>query len=185
MPAGVLGNTAQESWCVLPWRPVPSTTKKSPDRSRIPVDIPTGWEPPWPYGLHLLIFPQPLGRALKNQNAAPTTPPCFCRRQRSSSLLFKSCTVHHKKIPRPNGLGMWWSIVHGTRTQHFLTGDRFGIIREVEIEYDPVIKDVDRVDKGINDLPLVFHVSHVTLAEFFKPEPHPFAGQDWLFQLFF
>ena len=25
--------------------PVPSTTKKSPDRSRIPVDIPTGWEP--------------------------------------------------------------------------------------------------------------------------------------------
>ena len=31
----------------------------------------------------------------------------------------------------------------------------------------------------------MFHVSHVTLAEFFKPEPHPFAGQDWLFQLFF
>ena len=43
----------------------------------------------------MLIFPQPLGRALKNQNAAPTTPPCFCRRQRSSSLLFESCTVHH------------------------------------------------------------------------------------------
>ena len=42
---------------------------------------------------------------------------------------------------------VWWSIVHGTRTQHFLTGDRFGIIREVEIEYDPVIKDVDRVDR--------------------------------------
>ena len=99
MPAGVLGNTAQESWWALPWRPVPSTTKKFPDRSRIPVDIPTGWEPPWPYGLHLLIFPQPLGRALKNQNAAPTTPPCFCRRQRSSSLLFESCTVHHKKSP--------------------------------------------------------------------------------------
>ena len=39
----------------------------------------------------------------------------------------------------------------------------------------------DRVDKGINDLPLVFHVSHVTLAKFFKPEPHPFAGQDGLF----
>ena len=42
------------------------------------------------YGLRLLIFPQLLGRALKNQNAAPTTPPCFCRRQRSSLLLFKS-----------------------------------------------------------------------------------------------
>ena len=79
----------------------------------------------------------------------------------------------------------WWSIVHGTRTQHFLTGDRFGIIREVEIEYDPVIKDVDRVDKGINDLPLVFRAAHVTLAEFFKPEPNPLTGQDGLFQLFF
>ena len=79
----------------------------------------------------------------------------------------------------------WWSIVHSTRTQHLFTGDGFGIVREVEIEHDPVVKNVDRVDKGINDLPLVFHVPHVTLAEFFKPEPHPFAGQDWLFQLFF
>ena len=43
-----------------------------------------------PYGLRLLIFLQPLGRALKNQNAAPTTPPCFSRWLRSSSLLFKS-----------------------------------------------------------------------------------------------
>ena len=77
------------------------------------VDIPTGWEPRteqqptgliahptlWvgPYELHLLIFPQPLGRALKNQNAAPTTPPCFCRRQRSSSLLFESSRSHKKR----------------------------------------------------------------------------------------
>ena len=79
----------------------------------------------------------------------------------------------------------WWSILHSTRTQNLFTGDCFGIVREVEIEYDPVIKDVDRVDKGINDLPLVLHVSHVTLAEFFKPEPHPFAGQNWFFQFFF
>ena len=42
-------------------------------------------------GLRLLIFPQPLGRALKNQNAAPTTPPCFCHRQRSSSLHWADC----------------------------------------------------------------------------------------------
>ena len=40
--------------------------------------------------LRLLIFPQPLGGALKNQNAAPTAPPCFSRRLRSSLLLFKS-----------------------------------------------------------------------------------------------
>ena len=77
------------------------------------VDIPTGWEPRteqqptgliahptlWvgPYELHLLIFPQPLGRALKNQNAAPTTPPCFCRRQRSSSLLFEFSRIAQKR----------------------------------------------------------------------------------------
>ena len=90
-----------------------------------------------------------------------------------------------KKSPDQMVWGSWWSILHSTRTQHLFTGDGFGIVREVEIEHDPVVKNVDRVDKGINDLPLVFHVSHVTLAEFFKPEPHPFAGQDWLFQLFF
>ena len=59
-----------------------------------------------PYELRLLIFPQSLGGALKNQNAAPTTPPCiplfvalrhlppaggvFGRRPRLSSLLFES-----------------------------------------------------------------------------------------------
>ena len=31
--------------------------------------------------LRLLIFPQPLGGALKNQNAAPASPPCFRRRR--------------------------------------------------------------------------------------------------------
>ena len=40
--------------------------------------------------MRLLIFLQSLGRALKNQNAAPTTPSCFSRWLRSSSLLFKS-----------------------------------------------------------------------------------------------
>ena len=34
-----------------------------------------------PYELRLLIFPQPLGGALKNQNAAPASPPCFRRRR--------------------------------------------------------------------------------------------------------
>ena len=82
----------------------------------LPVDIPTGpgtaheQKPHWadclrhcaagPCGLRLLIFPQPLGRALKNQNAAPTTPPCFCRRQRSSLLLFKSSYPHRRVFPK-------------------------------------------------------------------------------------
>ena len=88
-------------------------------------------------------------------------------------------TLFHKE----SGSGTNWRGGHPPHppTQHFLTGDRFGIIREVEIEYDPVIKDVDRVDKGINDLPLVLRAAHVTLAEFFKPEPNPLTGQDGLF----
>ena len=47
------------------------------------VDIPTEAvaEVRGPDELRLLIFPQPLGGALKNQNAAPASPPCFRRRQ--------------------------------------------------------------------------------------------------------
>ena len=48
-----------------------------------------------PDELRLLIFPQPLDGALKNQNAAPASPPCFRRRRWSAPLLFESCTVHH------------------------------------------------------------------------------------------
>ena len=31
----------------------------------------------------------------------------------------------------------------------------------------------------------MFRTAYVTLAEFLKPEPNPFTGQDWLFQFFF
>ena len=44
----------------------------------------------------VLIFLQLLGRALKNQNAA-TTPPCFSRWLRSSSLLFESSRSRKKR----------------------------------------------------------------------------------------
>ena len=71
--------------------------KGAPAGASFLVDIPRGlgdgiWRKR-PYGLRLRIFPQPLGGALKNPNAAPTTPPCFGRWPRSSSLLFESCTV--------------------------------------------------------------------------------------------
>ena len=71
--------------------------KGAPAAAAFLVDIPRGlgngiWRKR-PYGLRLRIFPQPLGGALKNPNAAPTTPPCFGRWPRSSSLLFESCTV--------------------------------------------------------------------------------------------
>ena len=47
------------------------------------------------YELRLLIFPQPLGGALKNQSAAPASPPCFRRRRRSAPLLFSSHWTPH------------------------------------------------------------------------------------------
>ena len=79
-------------------RPVPSNrggANGAPAGGAFLVDIPTeavaevrGLDE-----LRLLIFPQPLGGALKNQNAAPASPPCFRRRRRSAPLLFESCTV--------------------------------------------------------------------------------------------
>ena len=80
-------------------------------------------------GLRLLIFPQPLGEALKNQNAAPTTPPCFCRRQWSSSLHWADClrcfapppcsspTGAKEKIRRcKSNSGFFGGVPSGTRT---------------------------------------------------------------------
>ena len=51
------------------------------------VDIPTEAvaEVRGPDELRLLIFPQPLDGALKNQNAAPVSPPCFGRLRCCSS----------------------------------------------------------------------------------------------------
>ena len=60
------------------------------------------------YGLRLLIFPQPLGRALKNQNAAPASAPCFRRRRRSPPLLFEPCTAHHKTAVIPVDIPSRW-----------------------------------------------------------------------------
>lgn len=43
----------------------------------------------------------------------------------------------------------WRSILHSTRTENLFTSDPLGIVREAEIAYNPVIKD-------INELPLVW-----------------------------
>ena len=53
------------------------------------------WRREAAYELRLLIFPQPLGGALKNQSAAPASPPCFRRRRRSAPLLFSSHWASH------------------------------------------------------------------------------------------
>ena len=68
---------------------------KNPD-SASPVDIPPEAESEVCRldGLRLPIFPQPLGGALKNQNEAPASPPCFRRRRWSAPLLFESLILH-------------------------------------------------------------------------------------------
>ena len=65
------------------WKGVPAGASFLAD---IPRGLGNGIWRKRPYGLRLLIFPQPLGGALKNQNAAPTAPPCFRRWRRSSPL---------------------------------------------------------------------------------------------------
>ena len=60
-------------------------------------------------------------QALKNQNAAPTTPPCFCRRQRSSSLLFKSLpSCRQKEKPEHECVLVFLGAMEGTRTPGLL-----------------------------------------------------------------
>ena len=68
--------------------------------------------------LRLLIFPQPLDGALKNQNAAPASPPCFRRRRWSAPLLFESTLAALYKLPdkteTPVSLqhwSSWWARV--------------------------------------------------------------------------
>ena len=76
--------------------------------------------------MRLLIFPQPLGRALKNQNAAPTTPPCFGRRPWSSSLRFKSWRPSERH-PTPFDIPRRWN----PRTKQQPTGLLFAPPRAV------------------------------------------------------
>ena len=60
--------------------------------------------------MRLLIFPQPLGGALKNQSAAPASPPCFRRRRRSGvSVSHKEGRIEHLYVTeasRGRGLGV-------------------------------------------------------------------------------
>ena len=78
--------------CSCPVPPNRGGANGAPAGGAFLVDIPTEAvaEVRGPDELRLLIFPQPLGGALKNQNAAPASPPCFRRRRRSAPLLFSS-----------------------------------------------------------------------------------------------
>ena len=69
--------------CSCPVPPNRGGANGAPAGGAFLVDIPTEAvaEVRGPDELRLLIFPQPLDGALKNQNAAPASPPCFRRRQ--------------------------------------------------------------------------------------------------------
>ena len=81
--------------CSCPVPPNRGSANGAPAGGAFLVDIPTEAvaEVRGPDELRLLIFPQPLDGALKNQNAAPASPPCFRRRRWSAPLLFEPCTV--------------------------------------------------------------------------------------------
>ena len=69
--------------CSCPVPPNRGSANGAPAGGAFLVDIPEEAvaEVRGPDELRLLIFPQPLDGALKNQNAAPASPPCFRRRQ--------------------------------------------------------------------------------------------------------
>ena len=69
--------------CSCPVLPNRGGANGAPAGGAFLVDIPTEAvaEVRGPDELRLLIFPRPLDGALKNQNAAPASPPCFRRRQ--------------------------------------------------------------------------------------------------------
>ncbi len=71
--------------CSCPVPPNRDSANGAPAGGAFLVDIPTEAvaEVRGPDELRLLIFPQPLDGALKNQNAASASPPCFRRRQTS------------------------------------------------------------------------------------------------------
>ena len=111
--------------CSCPVPPNRGGANGAPAGGAFLVDIPTEAvaEVRGPDELRLLIFPQPLDGALKNQNAAPASPPCFRRRRRSAPLLFESTRATLYKLPdkteTPVSLqhwSSWWSEATQIRT---------------------------------------------------------------------
>ena len=88
--------------CSCPVPPNRGSANGAPAGGAFLVDIPTEAvaEVRGPDELRLLIFPQPLDGALKNQNAAPASPPCFRRRRRSAP----PCS---SPVPSCSDVG-WW-----------------------------------------------------------------------------
>ena len=97
------------------------------------------------------------------------------------------CDARAKQKPGACGLGFlfWWAIPISARTQNLTKGDGLGILFEVEIQHHTVLKDIDRVDKVVDDLPLVHRAVCISLPEPLKPEQNLVPAQSWPLQFFF
>ena len=84
-----------------------------------------------------------------------------------------------------SGALFWWAIPISARTQNLTKGDGLGILFEVEVQHHTVLKDIDRVDEVVDDLPLVHRAVCISLAEPLKPEQDLFPAQSRPLQFFF
>ena len=130
---------------------------------------------------------------LKTQTAAPALPRLFRpqdpARLRSSTGLEPGPPLRCPCKTKPGACGLgflfWWAIPISARTQNLTKGDGLGILFEVEVQHHTVLKDIDRVDEVVDDLPLVSRTVHISLPELLKPEQDLFPAQSWPLQFFF
>ena len=130
---------------------------------------------------------------LKIQTAAPAPArlllPQAAPRLRSSTGLEPGPPLRCPCKTKPGACGLgflfWWAIPISARTQNLTKGDGLGILFEVEVQHNPVLKDIDRVDEVVDDLPLVHRTAHIPLPELLKPEQDLFPAQSRPLQLFF
>ena len=122
---------------------------------------------------------------LNIQTTAPALPRLFrpqdAARLRSSTGLEPGPPLRCPCKTKPGACGLgflfWWAIPISARTQNLTKGDGLGILFEVEVQHHTVLKDIDRVDEVVDDLPLVSRTVHISLPELLKPEQDLFPAQ--------
>ena len=130
---------------------------------------------------------------LNIQTAAPALPRLFrpqdAARLRSSTGLEPGAPLRCPCKTKTRGLWpralFWWAIPISARTQNLTKGDGLGVLFEVEVQHYPVLKDIDRVDEVVDDLPLASRTVHISLPELLKPEQDLFPAQSRPLQFFF
>ena len=78
----------------------------------------------------------------------------------------------------------WCTIPIQKRTKYFFEGDRASAFLIIEVHHDTVIKQIDGVDKAVDDLFLKGDICRVAVAELIEPEQNLFPCDGRLFDLF-